>query len=109
MSTVIDNALRDYLRKKSSVPADVAQIGQAVSRAFRNGYVSGAKSGASEEAEKLLEAVLLFYNSQPWNEEMAAKWFDLTGENDCTSAALCRRIRHALSKIQDKHPILVGV
>lgn len=42
-----------------------------------------------------LEAVLLFHSGSPWDDEKRARWRELTGAEEATTAVLCDLVREA--------------
>ena len=48
------------------------------------------------EAERLLRAVLLFYQAPEWDDAQRLEWEDITGESEATTKVLCDSIRTLL-------------
>jgi hypothetical protein len=48
---------------------------------------------SNDDIDDIVEAVLLWFSPGPWVAEKAERWFELTGNHECTSRALCVWLR----------------
>lgn len=69
------------------------EIREQVRSALRNGWGPEADNATVRLLVDGLEATLLFHSGGHWDETKAARWAELTGNDEATTKALCDFLR----------------